>query len=67
MTDNDYIAEYVKEYYPNILGVHYYFWRFGKSLKNVFEDFAKMFKRKQEEQDERVECSESESIQGGNK
>lgn len=51
MTDNDYIAEYVKEYYPNILGVHYSFWRFGKALKNVFEDFAKMLKGKEEEQE----------------
>lgn len=32
MTDNDYIAEYVKERCPSVLGADYAVWRLGRGL-----------------------------------
>ncbi len=32
MTENDYIAEYVRERHPRILGFDYAVWRLGKAI-----------------------------------
>ena len=37
MTENDYIAEYVKERCPNVLGADYALWKFGKILRDLCE------------------------------
>lgn len=37
MTENDYIAEYVKEKYPNILGCDFAMWKFVKQLSNAMK------------------------------
>ena len=42
--ENDYIAEYVKQKYPSILGVDYAFWKFAKKINNVVQDLASAFK-----------------------
>lgn len=34
-SENDYIAEYVKEKMPEILGVDYSLWKFNKNLKMI--------------------------------
>lgn len=45
MTENDYIAEYIKEKYPQLLGIDYALWRasrvareYVQSLASIFED-----------------------------
>ena len=35
MTENDYIAEYVKQNYPNILGFEFTMWKTGKQVCNI--------------------------------
>ena len=35
MTENDYIAEYVKQNYPNILGFEFIMWKTGKQVCNI--------------------------------
>lgn len=35
MTNNDYIAEYVKEKYPNILGFDFQAWKMIKTFSNA--------------------------------
>lgn len=44
MSENDYIAEYVKEKYPNLLGVSYAFWRTGKMFKELANDMGNVLK-----------------------
>lgn len=34
MTDNDYIAEYVKEKFPKILGFNFFAWKMGSIVRN---------------------------------
>lgn len=44
MSENDYIAEYVKEKYPSILGVDFGIWKtvrmVGDMLRNIAEAFS---------------------------
>lgn len=44
MTENDYIAEYVKENYPNILGVNFAFWKMGRIMNKVAKEIVEVFK-----------------------
>ena len=37
MTENDYIAEYVKERRPDVLGADFALWKFGKILRELCE------------------------------
>lgn len=72
MTNNDYIAEYVKEKYPNILGIDFVLWKTGKSiikmgnciaeaLNNVNkEDLKKYLDEQKSEEKEYVECDGNE-------
>ena len=41
MTENDYIAEYVKEQHPSILGADYTLWRLRKMIINFGDALAK--------------------------
>lgn len=43
MSENDYIAEYVKTHYPNILGVDFAFWKFIKKFKNFANSLGDIF------------------------
>lgn len=44
MSENDYIAEYIKERYPELIRTtDYAVWRFTKALSNVASKFAKAF------------------------
>lgn len=60
MTDNDYIAEYVREKYPSILGIDFAIWRMGKAAANALREMADCFshtdldepKKKAEEENE---------------
>ena len=44
MTNNDYIAEYVKEKCPNILGIEFALWKATKVISNAFSsiDWSKI-------------------------
>ena len=64
MTENDYIAEYVKERHSGILGLDFAMWKFGikiteaaKSIGEVFrnidpEDLQKMMEEQEKKNDE---------------
>ena len=45
MSENDYIAEYVKERRPDILGLDYAFWKMSKIVLNFAENIAETFKQ----------------------
>lgn len=44
MTNNDYIAEYVKERYPSILGIDFALWKIGRSAVEMGNCIAKALK-----------------------
>lgn len=44
MSENDYIAEYVKEKYPNILGISYVLWRTGRTFEEFANDMRNVLK-----------------------
>ena len=45
MTENDYIAEYVKERCPEVIQtVDFAFWKLGKSISEFGEELVKSFK-----------------------
>ena len=61
MTENDYIAEYVKEQYPRILGADFALWKFGKMLRECGKTLNKALKNIPQEEIEKVlEAMESE-------
>ena len=35
MSENDYIAEYIKEKYPRLLGVEFAFWKIGRAIQTM--------------------------------
>ena len=45
MTDNDYIAEYVKKKHPGILGFDYAMWRMARSISEMFDSLTKTLSR----------------------
>ena len=53
MTDNDYIAEYVKEKRPEIIETFsFHFWKFGRVMKNAGDAIVRAFKKDKEGGDE---------------
>lgn len=53
MTENDYIAEYVKEKMPEITHTFdFAMWKFVRHLKNIAEAFSKVFKKGDEDDQE---------------
>lgn len=55
MSENDYIAEYVKEKMPEITHTFdFAMWKFVRSLKNFAEKISKVFKKGDDEDDQ--EC-----------
>lgn len=41
MSDNDYIAEYIKEKYPQLLGFDFAMWKFGRRFAESLIDICK--------------------------
>ena len=41
MSDNDYIAEYIKEKYPTLLGLDFAMWKFGRRFTESLIDMSK--------------------------
>ena len=41
MSDNDYIAEYIKEKYPTLLGFDFAMWKFGRRFSETLIDLSK--------------------------
>lgn len=41
MTENDYIAEYIKEKHPALLGFDFAMWKFGRRLAESLIEFSK--------------------------
>ena len=50
MTENDYIAEYVKEKHPGLLGFNYIMWKLPKILVNAFSDLGKALRESSPEE-----------------
>ena len=50
MSENDYIAEYVKEKYPSLLGFDFALWKFGRQMLKVGAIFADAFNSIAEEE-----------------
>jgi len=44
MTENDYIAEYIKEKYPTLLGFDFVFWKVGKMSINAGRGMVEAFR-----------------------
>lgn len=40
MNENDYIAEYVREKYPTILGLDFAFWKFKRLIAQAARDIT---------------------------
>jgi hypothetical protein len=65
MTENDYIAEYIKEKRPEIISsLDFIFWKIGKSVEVAINDIASglknIFISEKEEQDNDVQGDETE-------
>lgn len=45
MTENDYIAEYIKEKYPRLLGLDFTFWRIGKIVLGAGRKIVEIFNK----------------------
>ena len=61
MTDNDYIAEYVKETCPELIRTRRYFeWKVGKYAANAAKEIADMFYRFMSEDDTEAAGDEEE-------
>lgn len=43
MTDNDYIAEYIKEKHPYILGLDFIIWKCGRVIRDTFSGLSSIF------------------------
>lgn len=41
MSDNDYIAEYIKEKYPTLLGLDFAMWKLSKRFSEAVIDMCK--------------------------
>jgi hypothetical protein len=65
MTENDYIAEYIKEKRPEIISsLDFIFWKIGKSVEVAINDIASglknIFISEKEEQDNDIQGNETE-------
>lgn len=44
MTDNDYIVEYIKEKFPEILGFNFFAWKGGRIFRNGVHSLTEILK-----------------------
>ena len=42
MTENDYIAEYIKEKHPSVLGINFALWKIGRVIRNTIHEAGKI-------------------------
>lgn len=67
MSENDYIAEYIKEKYPRLLGVEFAFWKVGRAIQTMAQDIVEVFKNMTpEEREEAIKEAADESLKGEN-
>ena len=64
MTENDYIAEYIKEKYPRLLGVDFAFWKMIRLIGSAVKDIAKIFSEPTPEEIEEFYKEHEEEIGG---
>ena len=43
MTENDYIAEYIKERHPDILGINFAVWKLQRQLLDTAQNIVQVF------------------------
>ena len=70
MSENDYIAEYIKEKYPRLLGVEFAFWKCGRAIQTMAQDIVEVFKNMTPEEREealREAADEEEEEEAGEK
>lgn len=64
MSENDYIAEYIKEKYPRLLGVEFALWKFGRVFQTMAQDIVEAFKNMTpEEREEALREAADESLE----
>ena len=67
MSENDYIAEYIKEKYPRLLGVDFAIWKFGRAIQTMAQEIVDIFKgMTPEEREEALKEAADESLEGEN-
>ena len=54
MSENDYIAEYIKEKYPRLLGVDFSIWKCGRAIQTMAQEIVDIFKGMTPEEREEV-------------
>lgn len=58
MSENDYIAEYIKEKYPMLLGIEFGLWKFAKQIteaaKNHRPDIQRAIRRGYQKSNQRT-------------
>ena len=65
MSENDYIAEYIKEKYPRLLGVEFAFWKCGRAIQTMGQEIIEAFKNMTlEEREEALREAADESLGG---
>lgn len=65
MSENDYIAEYIKEKYPRLLGVEFAFWKFGRAIQTMAQEIVDIFKgMTREEREEALREAADENLEG---
>lgn len=65
MSENDYIAEYIKEKYPRLLGVDFAFWKCGRAIQTMAQEIVDIFKgMTPEEREEALREAADESLEG---
>ena len=65
MSENDYIAEYIKEKYPRLLGVDFLIWKFGRAIQTMVQEIVDIFEgMTPEEREEALREAADESLEG---
>ena len=65
MSENDYIAEYIKEKYPRLLGVEFELWKVGRVFQTMAQNIIDAFKNMTpEEREEALREAADESLEG---
>lgn len=59
MSENDYIAEYIKEKYPRLLGVEFAFWKFRREVQTMAQYIIEVFKNMTPEEKEKILSQEA--------
>lgn len=64
MSENDYIAEYIKEKYPRLLGVEFELWKVGRVIQTIAQNIIDAFNNMTpEEREEALREAADESLE----